>query len=81
MGVMSVRLNNNLSTQLEALSKATGRSKSWLANQAIEDYVAREAWQVAEIEQAIQEADAGDFATSDEMDNLFQRLGVKPDGN
>ena len=81
MGVMSVRLNNNLSTQLEALSNATGRSKSWLANQAIEDYVAREAWQVAEIEQAIQEADAGDFATSDEVDNLFQRLGVKPDGN
>ncbi|MCW9619277.1 CopG family ribbon-helix-helix protein [Klebsiella michiganensis] len=67
MGVMSVRLNNNLSTQLEALSKATGCSKSWLANQAIEDYVAREAWQVSEIEKAIQEADEGDFTTSDEV--------------
>lgn len=81
MDVMSVRLNNNLSTQLEALSKATVRSKSWLANQAIEDYVVRETWQVAEIELAIQEADTGDFVTSDEVNNLFQRLGVKPDGN
>lgn len=81
MGVMSVRLSDNLSAQLEALAKATGRTKSFLAGQAIEDYIAREAWQVAEIEQALREADAGDFVPTEEMDNLFQRLGVKQDGN
>lgn len=81
MSVMSVRLSDNLSAQLEALAKATGRTKSFLAGQAIEDYIAREAWQVAEIEQALREADAGDFVPTEEMDNLFQRLGVKQDGN
>ncbi|EAZ4759153.1 TPA: CopG family ribbon-helix-helix protein [Salmonella enterica subsp. salamae serovar 35:g,m,s,t:-] len=81
MGVMSVRLSDNLSAQLEALAKATGRTKSFLAGQAIEDYIAREAWQVAEIEQALHEADAGDFVPAEEMDNLFQRLGVKRHGN
>lgn len=81
MSVMSVRLSDNLSAQLEALAKATGRTKSFLAGQAIEDYIAREAWQVAEIEQALREADAGDFVPTREMDNLFQRLGVKQDGN
>ncbi len=66
MDVMSVRLNDETTAQLDALAKATGRIRSFLAGQAIEDYLTREAWQVAEIEQAIKEADAGDFVSSDD---------------
>lgn len=43
MGVMSVRLNDETTAQLDALAKATGRTRSFLAGQAIEDYLAREA--------------------------------------
>ncbi|ATO32751.1 hypothetical protein DZA65_01825 [Dickeya dianthicola] len=81
MGVMSVRLNDNASAQLDALAKATGRTRCFLAGQAIEEYLAREAWQIAEVEQAIKEADAGDFVAADEMDTLFQKLGATTHGN
>ncbi|WP_042859571.1 CopG family ribbon-helix-helix protein [Dickeya sp. NCPPB 3274] len=81
MGVMSVRLNDNASAQLDALAKATGRTRSFLAGQAIEEYLAREAWQIAEVELAIKEADAGDFVAADEMDKLFQKLGATTHGN
>lgn len=70
MGMMSVRLPDELSKQLEALAAATGRTKSFLAGQAIRDFVEREAWQIAEIEQALREADAGDFASDDEVSAL-----------
>jgi predicted transcriptional regulator len=43
------------------------RSRSYLAAQAIEDFVAREAWQLAEIEAGVAEADRGDFASEDEV--------------
>ncbi|MBN3190012.1 ribbon-helix-helix protein, CopG family [Pectobacterium brasiliense] len=81
MGVMSVRLNDETTAQLDALAKATGRTRSFLAGQAIEDYLTREAWQIAEIEQAIKETDAGDFVSSDEMNNLFRKLGTARHGN
>ncbi|MFJ5451954.1 CopG family ribbon-helix-helix protein [Pectobacterium jejuense] len=64
-----------------ALAKATGHTRSFLAGQAIEDYLAQEAWQIAEIEQAIKEADAGDFVSPDEMNNLFKKLGTARHGN
>ncbi|MFN2996076.1 CopG family ribbon-helix-helix protein [Serratia plymuthica] len=76
MSVMSVRLPEDLSEQLEALAKATGRTKSFLAGQAIRDFINREAWQIAEIQQAIAEADEGDFASDDEMEARFKKMGV-----
>lgn len=67
MGMMSMRLPDELSDQLDALAAATGRSKSFLAGQAIRDFIERESWQITEITQAMQEADAGDFASDDEL--------------
>ena len=67
MTSMSMRLPDELATQLGALAEATGRTKSFLAIQAIQDFVDREAWQIAEIKQGLLEADAGDFATDEEM--------------
>ncbi|HBK4770721.1 TPA: ribbon-helix-helix protein, CopG family [Serratia liquefaciens] len=76
MSVMSVRLSEDLSEQLEALAKATGRTKSFLAGQAIRDFINREAWQIAETQQAIIEADRGDFVSDDEMEARFKKMGV-----
>ena len=67
MTSMSMRLPDELATKLEALSEATGRTKSFLAVRAIEDFLEREIWQIAEIKQGLSEADAGDFATDEEM--------------
>jgi RHH-type transcriptional regulator, rel operon repressor / antitoxin RelB len=70
MAMMSMRLPDELTSQLDALATATGRSKSFLAGQAIRDFVERESWQIAEITQAINEADAGDFASDDEVNAI-----------
>lgn len=67
MGMMSLRLADDLSRQLDALAEATGRTKSFLAGQAIRDFVERESWQIAETVQAIKEAEAGDFASDEEV--------------
>ncbi len=76
MSVMSVRLPDEVEQQLGQLAQSTGRTKSWLANQAIQDYLAREAWQIAEVEAALREADAGDFVPEKERMAKFNRWGI-----
>lgn len=79
MASMSLRLPDELAKQLNSLAEATGRTKSFLAVQAINDFVAREAWQIAEIQKAMAEADAGDFATDEEMRELDAKWGYHAD--
>ena len=70
---LTVRLDAELKARLEALAKSTRRTKSFLAAEAIAAFVDANAWQVAEIEQAVQEADAGDFASDDEVEEMFAK--------
>jgi predicted transcriptional regulator len=77
MTSMSMRLPDELANRLEALAKATGRTKSFLAIQAIQAFVEQEAWQVAEIKKALAEADAGDFAAEEENAALDAKWGYR----
>lgn len=71
--VLTLRLNTEAKRKLEKLAQATHRSKSFIAAEAINRYLELEAWQVAEIEQASAEADAGDFATDVEITKLMEK--------
>lgn len=72
---MSMRLPKELVIQLESLAEATGRTKSYLAVQALQDFVERESWQVSEIKKALQEADAGDFVSDEGLATLDAKWG------
>ena len=50
MSAFTVRLPDAVSKKLDALAAKLDRSRSYVAAQAIEDFVAREAWQLADIE-------------------------------
>ncbi|NCD26506.1 MAG: ribbon-helix-helix protein, CopG family [Deltaproteobacteria bacterium] len=67
---ISIRASEELISRFNALAKETDRSRAYLINQAMEEYIAREAWQVTEIRKALKEADAGEFATDEEMAKL-----------
>lgn len=57
---LTVRLSTEVKSNLEALATSTQRSKSWLAAQAIAEYLEREAWQIEQIQEALQIADSDD---------------------
>lgn len=75
MSVMSMRLPDEAMDRLGDLAKATGRTKSFLAGQAIMEFLERESWQVNEISQALGEADAGDFASDQEIEAMHEKWG------
>ena len=76
---VSTKLNPELASKLDLLSKATARSKSFLAAEAIEAYVEDQAWQIEAIQEGIKEADKGNFATDKEVKNAFKKWGVNED--
>ena len=74
---MTVRLEDSLKDRLEKLAEATQRSKSFLAAEAIREFVELNEWQVEELKLAVQEADSKDFASDQEVNGLFDRWDVK----
>ena len=73
--LVSIRTDNDLLGQFSLLAEATGRSRSFLINQAMREFIEREAWQIAAIQKALEEADAGDFATDEEIAALDAKWG------
>lgn len=71
--VLTLRLPEEIKAKLDKLAQATHRSRSFLAEEAIARYVDLEAWQIGEIEQAIQEADRGDFAPPADLAKLLKK--------
>lgn len=56
---LSIRIDAETKKRLDALSKRSKRSKSFLAAEAIAAYVASEEWQFGELQAGIAELDSG----------------------
>ena len=70
---MTIRLNETIKERLDKLAISSHRTKSFLAADAIEKYIELNEWQMQEIESAISEADNGDFATKEQVDDFFKK--------
>ena len=73
---MTVRLDDDVRSRLNQLAEATQRSRSYLAAEAIREFVEINEWQIREVQAALKEADAGDFAGDDEVAALATKWGV-----
>lgn len=71
--ILTLRVPQEIKDQLAKLAGATHRSQSFLGSEAIRRYIDLEAWQIAEIQQAVTEADAGDFATGAEFNAVIKK--------
>jgi predicted transcriptional regulator len=71
--VLTLRLDAKLKNQLDRLSKSMNRSRSFVAAQAIQEFVTVNEWQINEIRKGIAEADAGDFASEKEVQQVLKR--------
>lgn len=73
--VLSVRVSEALKEQLDYLSRTTKRSKAYLAAEALDDYVRKNAWRARELHAALVEADKGQFISHEAMLAWTDSLG------
>lgn len=76
---MTIRLESELKDRLDELAKITDRSKSYLAAEAIREFVELNDWQLQEIRQGVVEADEGDFASDQAVEKVLKKWGVGGD--
>jgi RHH-type rel operon transcriptional repressor/antitoxin RelB len=73
---MTIRLEPELKQRLDRLAEVTRRSKSFLAAEALRDFVELNERLLQEIKDAIKEADDGDFATDQTIKKTLGKRGV-----
>ncbi len=73
---ITVRLEDEVKDRLDRLAESTQRSKSFLAAEAIREFVENNEWQIAEIRSALKEANAGEFASDRDVDALAKKWKV-----
>jgi len=73
---MTIRLEPELKQRLDQLAEATHRSKSFLAVEALRDFIELNEWQIQEIKSALKEADEGDFASDQAVSKTLGKWGV-----
>ncbi len=76
---MTIRLEPAVKDRLDRLSQATRRSKSFLAAEAIREYVETNEWQIREIRAALAEADAGNFASDSDVKAVMDKWDAHED--
>lgn len=57
--VTTIRLPAELRQRVESLVMATGRSRNYHIQRAVEEYVERQSWQIARVQHALEQARAG----------------------
>jgi predicted transcriptional regulator len=70
---VSVRLPNDLKDRMETYAQLTGRTKSHVAMEALAAYLDDRIPQIADLKQAVQAADRGEFASDEAVAAVFAK--------
>lgn len=67
----TLEIRSDLQAKLGSLANEMHRSESELVNEALESYLQRTQLYIAKLKQRVAEADAGQFASDEDMEKFF----------
>lgn len=73
-GRMSVSVPPEKQAKLDAIAAEAQRSRNWIVNEAIDQYIDLHEWQIQRIQERLAHAESGTatFYTSDDVDDVVQ---------
>jgi len=69
----SVRADSKKVKQLDKIADQQERSRNYLVNQAIDQYLDLHAWQDAKVKEGILAADSGKFTSTSDMQKILNK--------
>ena len=83
VATLSIRIPEELGEQLEKLADATGRTRSFLALDALRRYLAQEEWQAQAVRTAVEKADSGSakYTSHGAVDQWLAGWGTDEEGD
>jgi predicted transcriptional regulator len=72
----SFRTDHETLSALDEIAQEMGRSRNWVLNKAVQDFIKHQAWFKKQVDEGIKAADNGEFASDEEMAAVFRRFGA-----
>ena len=72
---VTFELEEETISALNAYAARIDRPRSTLVNEALEEWLALQKWQLEEVEAGIAEADRGEFVSDEEIDKIVAKYG------
>lgn len=76
--IITLRLESGMKKRLDRLAKLNRRSRSFVAAEAIREYVELSESQIADIREGLKEAQRGEFASDEEVKRFFRKWRRQP---
>ena len=70
---ISFRIDRDKKTALDSIAVEIDRDRSYVINEAVDAYLEVRQWQLEHIREGLRQAQAGEFATEDEVREAFAR--------
>jgi len=70
---ITFRLDADKREALDAIAEVADRDRSYVLNEAIDAYLDAHQWQIEHIKKGLRQAEAGQFATENEVAKAFAR--------
>lgn len=67
-------MDNDKRVILDTIAAGLDRDRTYVLNEAVDLYLEVYQWQIAEIKAGVAEADAGDYATDEQVQAVFAKL-------
>lgn len=71
------RIEKDKIDKIDSLAATTKRSRNWILNEAVTNYISYNNYFLNEIEKGLQDANNKNFATPEEVDNIFKKYGAR----
>ena len=72
----TIRTESDILARLDDVARQMGRSRNWAINKAMEDFVEHHEWYLAKVREGVEAADAGRFASREELEAVFLEFGA-----
>jgi len=69
----TIRMDGRTLKRLDGVARAMSRSRAWVLNQAVERYLNYEEWFVAQVQEGLKEARAGEVVEHEALVRAWER--------
>jgi len=71
--ITTIRMDGRTLKRLDGVARAMSRSRTWVLNQAVERYLNYEEWFVAQVQEGLKEARAGEVVEHEAVVRAWER--------
>ncbi|WP_230844126.1 CopG family ribbon-helix-helix protein [Gloeobacter morelensis] len=75
---VTFRVEAGLLASVDELARLFERDRSWVLNEAIRGYIHQQQAQLEHLDEGIAQAERGEFATQQQVDELFRQIRALP---